>query len=155
MALTYPNCNFVGVDGDAYSLELAEKKLNNLHLDGKISTKQSMFEDIDFNNEFDLVVINATMHECRDIEKVTKNVFNALNQGGYFVISDFPFPDSAEGLKTVPGRIMSGIQFFESQIDDALLPTKYYVDLLNRHGFTEVGSFDLNPTHMVVYAQKP
>ncbi len=155
MAQTYPNCNFVGIDGDAYSLEVTDEKLKDLNLDGKITTKQSMFEDIDFNNEFELVVINATMHECRDIEKVTSKVFKSLTQGGQFVISDFPFPDTDEGLKTVPGRIMSGIQFFESQIDDLLLPTKYYVDLLNKHGFTEVGAFDLNPTHMVVHGKKP
>jgi len=70
------------------------------------------------------------MHECPDIDRVTQNVQAALEPGGWFVISDLPFPDTDQGLRNVPGRIMSGIQFFEAQIDDQLLPRTYYDDLL-------------------------
>jgi hypothetical protein len=45
------------------------------------------------------------------------------------VISDFPFPDTEEGLGSAPGRVMGAIQFFEAQIDDHLLPRAYYDDL--------------------------
>jgi hypothetical protein len=40
---------------------------------------------------------------------------------------------------------MSGIQFFEAQIDDQLLPRHVYDDLLTRHGFTDLGSARLTP----------
>ena len=49
---------------------------------------------------------------------------------------------------------MSGIQFFEAMIDDQLLPTQAYVDLLNKHGYRDVGSFDMTPVHAVTYGQK-
>jgi hypothetical protein len=49
---------------------------------------------------------------------------------------------------------MSGIQFFEAQIDDQLLPVSTYLDLLDRHGFRDVGSFELSPVHAVTYGQK-
>lgn len=94
------------------------------------------------------------MHECRDIDKVTKNVYNALKPGGSFVISDFPFPETPQGLRSVSGRIMSGIQFFEALIGDQLLSTQTYIDLLHKHGFKDVKSLDLTPTHVVVYGQK-
>lgn len=66
-----------------------------------------------------------------------------------------PFPDTDAGLRTTPGRIMSGIQFFEAQIGDQLLPRTAYDDLLARHGFTEVGSRALTPMHAPTYGQNP
>jgi SAM-dependent methyltransferase len=113
-----------------------------------------MLEEMNADGEFDLAIINISMHECRDIEKVASNVYRALKPDGYFVISDFPFPDSMEGYRTVPGRLMCGIQFFEALIGDQLLPTQAYVELLARHGFRNVGAFDLTPVHAVTHGQK-
>ncbi|MEE8345884.1 MAG: methyltransferase domain-containing protein, partial [Dehalococcoidia bacterium] len=154
MAGTYPRSTFVGIDGDAYSLEVVADRLKQNGLGDRVSLNQSMLEELDYSEEFDVAVINVSMHECRDIEKVTRNIHRALKPDGYFVISDFPFPDSIEGCRTVPARVMCGIQFFEALIDDQLLPTQAYVDLLNNNGFRNVGSFDLTPVHAVTYAQK-
>ena len=104
--------------------------------------------------QYDLVLINISMHECRDMQKVTRNVYQALKPGGSFVISDFPFPASTGETRTVPARLMCGIQFFEALIGDQLLPTQEYVDLLTQHGFREVGFFDLTPVHAVTYGRK-
>ncbi|MHA2363400.1 MAG: class I SAM-dependent methyltransferase [Candidatus Hodarchaeales archaeon] len=155
-ALKYKNSTFVGVDGDDYSLELAKEATNELNLNERVSYKKSMFEDIGdhYNEDFDVVIINASIHEARDLEKVISAVYKSLKKGGYFVISDFPYPEDLEGLRTIPARIMTGIQFFESQIDDLLLPTQHYINLLNNKGFTKIGSFDLTPTHMVVFGRK-
>jgi ubiquinone/menaquinone biosynthesis C-methylase UbiE len=153
-AQTYPKTTLVGLDGDAYSLELTADRLRQAGLQGRVSLVQSTLEGISAREEFDLVLINVSMHECRDIEKVTSNVYRALKPDGYFVISDFPFPDSIEGTRTVPARIMSGIQFFEALIGDQLLPTQAFIDLLNKHGFRNVGAFDLTPVHAVTYGQR-
>ena len=153
-AQTYPQTTVVGLDGDAYSLELTADRLRQAGLQDRVSLVQSTLEDMSASDEFDLVLINVSMHECRNIEKVTSNVYRALKPDGYFVISDFPFPDSIEGTRTVPARIMSGIQFFEALIDDQLLPTHAYVDLLDRHDFRNVGAFDLTPVHAVTYGQR-
>ncbi len=100
------------------------------------------------------VVNNISMHECRDIDMVTEQVKAALEPGGWFVISDFPFPDTDDGLRSVPGRIMCGIQFFEAQIDDQLLPRTAYDELLVRHGFSDLGSFNLTPMNAVTHARR-
>ena len=94
------------------------------------------------------------MHECRDIDRVTQNVLAALKPGGVFVISDFPFPDSADGLRTLPARVMSGIQYFEALIGDQLLSTGYFVDLLRRHGFRDVEGIDITPVHNLICGTK-
>jgi hypothetical protein len=59
-----------------------------------------------------------------------------------------------EACRTVPARIMCGIQFFEALIDDQLLPTQTFVDLLHRHRFQQIGSFDLAPVHAVIHGRK-
>ena len=93
------------------------------------------------------------MHESRDIDRVAVNVAAALESGGWFVISDFPFPDSEDTLRSPAGRVMCGIQFFEAQIDDQLLPRAAHVDLLTRHGFTDIGTAALTPMHALTWGR--
>lgn len=150
----YPNCTFTGLDGDAHSLEVTGQRLKEIGLSEKVSLVQSPLEDIDIEGEFDVVFINISMHECRDIDKVTQNLNRALKTGGIFVISDFPFPEDVRGCRTVPARVMCGIQYFEALIDDQLLPTQAFVDLLGKHGFKEVGCVDVTPVHAITWGRK-
>ena len=154
MAQVYPKCTFVGVDGDAYSLGLAAEAVKEAGASDRVELVESTFEGFTRDSEFDVAVISISMHECRDIEKVTANVHGALKPGGTFVISDFPFPETVEETRTVPARIMSGIQFFEALIDDQLLPTSDYVSLLKRHNFKDVDAFDITPVHAVTHGRK-
>jgi ubiquinone/menaquinone biosynthesis C-methylase UbiE len=154
MAAAYPKATFVGLDGDAYSLELVKERLEKEGLGDRTELIHNTLEDFDIKSDFDVAFINISMHECRDLDKVTQNVHKALKPEGVFVISDMPFPESDEACRTVPARVMSGIQFYEALIDDQLLPTQAYVDLLNKHGFQNVGSFDMTPVHAVIHGQK-
>lgn len=149
LAQTYPNCSVIGIDGDAYSLELAKQRLGEAGLD--LPLVHSPLEDMTLDEPVAVVVNNISMHECRDRDAVTRRVWDMLEPGGCFVISDFPFPDSTAGLRSTPGRVMSGIQHFEAQIDDQLLPRKVYDELLERHGFTGIGSIEVTPMHAVTY----
>lgn len=154
MAQAYPRSSFVGVDGDSYSQELASERVKQERLEERVSLVQSTLEDVNSAEEFDVALINISMHECRDIDKVTMNVHRALKPDGIFIISDFPFPETMEDSRTVAARIMGGIQFFEALIGDQLLSTQAYVDLLTKHGFRNVGAFDITPVHAVTYGQK-
>jgi SAM-dependent methyltransferase len=155
LATTYPTCRVVGVDGDAHSLDNATERVRQAGVEDRVEMVHSPLEDMRLDEPATLVINNISMHECRDIDRVTQNVMAALEPGGWFVISDFPFPDTTEGLRTVPGRIMAGIQFFEAQIDDQLLPRSAYDDLLTRHGFTDLGSAVLTPVHAVTWGRRP
>jgi SAM-dependent methyltransferase len=114
----------------------------------------SALEDFTLDRPATVVINNISMHECRDIDRATENIARVLEPGGWFVTSDFPFPDTDEGLRTLPGRIMSGIQFFEAQIDDQLLPRTAYDDLLARHGFTDLGWAQLTPVHALTWGRR-
>lgn len=155
LAVTYPRCTVIGVDGDQLSIDAAAERIRAADLADRVELICSPLEDLVLDEPATLVVNNISMHECRDIDRVTDNVRDVLEPHGWFVISDFPFPDTDEGLRSVPGRIMSGIQFFEAQIDDQLLPRAAYDDLLNRHGFTDIGSTQLTPMHALTYGRRP
>ncbi|MFC7405644.1 SAM-dependent methyltransferase [Georgenia alba] len=154
LAGAYPAATVSGVDGDAHSVESARRVLADAGLADRIAVAVSPLEELRVDVPVDVVVNNISMHECRDIDRVTELVREALVPGGWFVISDFPFPESDEGLRTVPGRVMSGIQFFEAQIDDQLLPRAAYDALLERHGFTDIGSVSLTPVHAVTWGRR-
>ncbi len=155
LASTYPACTIVGVDGDQHSITIAEARVAAASVADRVHLMCSALEDMTLDDPATLVINNISMHECRHIDRVTANVRAALEPRGWFVISDFPFPDTDEGLRTVPGRIMCGIQFFEAQIDDQLLPRTAYDDLLARHGFTDVGSVQLTPMHALTFGRNP
>lgn len=155
LARSYPEAAVVGVDGDAASLELARRHLAEVGLAERIPLVHTPLEELRPDQPATLVVNNISMHECRDIDRVAANVFDALEPGGWFVISDFPFPDDDAGLRSVPGRIMSGIQLFEAQIGDQLLPRRVYDELLERHGFVERGWAQLTPMHALTWGRRP
>ncbi|MDP8931539.1 MAG: methyltransferase domain-containing protein, partial [Actinomycetota bacterium] len=155
LASHYPACEIVGVDGDEDSLDLADKRVSDAGVSDQVQLKLSPLEEMAIREPATLVTNNVSMHECRDIDRVTANIKDGLEPGGWFVISDFPFPEDDEGLATVPGRIMAGIQFYEAQIDDQLLPRSVYDDLLDRHGFSDVDHVELTPVHALTWGRRP
>jgi SAM-dependent methyltransferase len=154
LAAHYPTSRLVGVDGDQHSIDLATTRIAEAGLADRVRLVCSPLEELAVEQLAALVVNNISMHECRDIDQVTRRVLGALEPGGWFVISDFPFPDTDQGLRSVPGRVMGAIQFFEAQIDDQLLPRAAYDDLLGRHGFGELGSASLTPMHAITWGRR-
>lgn len=155
LAVSYPRCRIVGVDGDEYSLAQAARRVAEAGVGARCRLVHSALEDLSLDEPVALIVNNISMHECRDIDRAAARMASALEPGGHLVISDFPFPDTVAGLRTAAGQVMSGIQFFEAQIDDQLLPRRAYPDLLQRHGFAEVGQFDLAGVHTVTHGRTP
>jgi SAM-dependent methyltransferase len=155
LAEHFPGCRVAGVDGDAHSIEQARRRVADAGLGDRVELVCSPLEELRLDRPAALVVNNISMHQCRDIDRVTGNVLAALEPGGWFLISDFPFPGTEEGLRSVPGRVMGAIQFFEAQIDDQLLPRAWYDDLLARHGFADPGSASLTPMHAITWARRP
>ena len=155
LATAYPSCTVTGVDGDAYSIERARRAVAEAGLADRVELVCSSLEELELAEPVDVVINNISMHECRDIDRVAARVWATLRPGGWFVISDFPFPPNDAGLRTVPGQLMSGIQFFEAQIDDQLLPRAAYDELLDRHGFCDRGFVELTPVHALTYGRRP
>ena len=66
-----PRLGLVGLDGDAHSLRAARARVDDAGMSERVELLHSGMEDLDASGEYDAITINVSMHECRDIEKVT------------------------------------------------------------------------------------
>ena len=154
IAAAYPGTTVTAVDGDAYTLELAEREMKARGLGERFRFVHSMLEDLELDGGHDVAVINISLHEARDIERAVERCLAALDPGGTLLVSEFPFPEREDDCRSVPGRLMCGVQFFEAHIGCQLLPTSRFVDLLGQAGFRDVGAIDVTPLHVVVHGTK-
>jgi ubiquinone/menaquinone biosynthesis C-methylase UbiE len=153
IAKAHPRSRFTVVDGDAETLEIARGQLEIAGVEG-VRVVHSTLEDLSFEEEFEVVLINISLNEARDLRRVVGNAHRALKPGGWFIVSDFPFPERLEDMRSVPAQLMCGIQYFEALIDDQLLPTSRYVSELEEAGFRDVRTLEVTPIHVVVYGSK-
>lgn len=151
----FPNAKLIGVDGDAHSLEQAKLNFVKANIENRVSFVKSTFEDFAENEVADVALINISLHESRDIKRAVTAMYRALKPGGVIIISEFPYPDNYENLRTPGARVMSGIQYFEAMIEDQLLPTRDFVSVLTTTtGFHDIKSIDLTPVHTVILGYK-
>ncbi|MBW3555694.1 MAG: methyltransferase domain-containing protein [Actinobacteria bacterium] len=150
----FPGTAVTAVDCDAYTLEVAEREMKERGLGDRFRFVHSMLEDLDIDGGHDLAVINISLHEARNIERAVERAHAALDPGGTFLVSEFPFPEREEDCRSVPGRLMCGVQFFEAHIGCQLLPTARFVELLQAAGFNDVGVVDVTPMQVVVHGTK-
>ena len=86
LAEHYPACTIIGVDGDAHSIDLARERAAAAGVADRVQFVCSALEDLELDEPAAVVLNNISMHECRDIDRVTRNVTAALEPGGWFVI---------------------------------------------------------------------
>lgn len=150
----YPATQVTAVDCDAHSLAVAEREMKARGVDGAFTFVQSYLEDMEIDGGHDLAVINISLHEARDIRRAVAKAYAALDPGGVFLVSEFPFPEGQDDLRAVPGRLMSGVQLFEAHIGCRLLPTTRFVELLQEAGFRDVGAIAVTPMQVVVHGTR-
>lgn len=150
----YPGTTVTAVDCDAYTLEVANREMKERGIGEHFSYVQTMLEDLAIEGGHDLAIINISLHEARDIDRVVARAYAALDADGTFLVSEFPFPEREEDCRTVPGRLMCGVQMFEAHIGCQLLPTSRFVQHLERAGFRDVGVIEVTPMHVVVHGTK-
>lgn len=153
LVVAYPNTTVTAVDYDPYVIELAERDMKERGIGESFTFVQSPLEDLDLRGGYDVALINVSLHEAKDKEAVVARAYDALDPGGVFLVSEFPFSEE-EDTRTVPGRLMCGVQFFEAHIGCQLLPSSRFVELLRGSGFKDIGVIDVTPTHAVIHGTK-
>jgi SAM-dependent methyltransferase len=150
----FPATTVTAVDADEYTLEVAEREMKEAGLGDRFRFHRAFLEDLDLDGGHDLAVINISLHEARDIERAVERAHAALTPGGTFLVSEFPFPENEDDCRSIPGRLMCGVQFFEAHIGCQLLPTSRFIELLEAAGFRDVGAIPVTPMHVVVHGTR-
>lgn len=151
---SFPNTKVTAVDGDAYSIKKAKEELKTLGIDSQFNFVEAKLEEMQVDQDHDLAIINVSLHEAPDQQKVVNNVYKSLKIGGTFLVNEFPFPDKEENCRTLPGQLMCGIQAFEAHIGCQLMPPAHFEGLLTTAGFKNVRTIEINPTHVVICGEK-
>jgi trans-aconitate methyltransferase len=79
LAQLVPDGLVLGIDGSHGMIETA-RKLETSNLSFKVQDINSL----NYENEFDLIFSNATLHWIKDHNRLLKNVFRALRQNGIY-----------------------------------------------------------------------
>ena len=137
---------FVGIDPVPHGIEAGKKLLSALGLENQVCLEQSGAEATTYNDEFDIVALVLALHEIQpDIRvKVVEKAYQALKNGGQFLIIDFSFPEKLEDFRNPafePGII--------DQFDECTLGNIILNEYEENQMFTEAGFKNIQRTSML------
>ena len=154
LAEAYPSASLVGADGDAYSLEIAAERLGSHGLTDRVELVHTPLEELDRDSEFDLITNNISMHECRDINRVTDTSGGRSGRADTSSSRTFPSPTPTRRCAPCPGGSCPGSSSSRLRSTISFSPFAAYLELLQGRGFRDVDSFQLTPVHAVTYGVK-
>lgn len=131
-----PNGQVIGIDSSPGMLEVAkEKRLSNM-------TVQLMdINDLYFDQEFDIVFSNATLHWIHDHEKLLKDIYGALKTGGYMRLqfaAKGNCPTLIEVLKLYIAHHKFVSEFTDFKWPWFMPSVEEYEELMRHYPFTQV-----------------
>lgn len=160
----FDDIHFVLVDPSSEMLHVAKKKLKNEDVQYLNCGSYS----IDFNDCFNVVTAIQSHHYMKEQERVkaTKNIFNALKDGGIYICFEnvIPADESVKNFELARwGRyqIRHGKTELEAKKHNARCGVKYYPitvdmhkDILRKAGFKNIHVFWYSYMQMGIYAIK-
>lgn len=86
LAKKYPGLNFTGFDSSVSVIKQNRLKVRKMGL-RNIRFECEMLPDIETKEMFDLIYCIATLYYVREIERAIRNLYERVNERGYFIFS--------------------------------------------------------------------
>ncbi|HEX9648455.1 MAG TPA: class I SAM-dependent methyltransferase [Alphaproteobacteria bacterium] len=101
IAQTHPAVTCLGIDVDAYGIELARQRIAEAGLEGRVDVELSDGGEIAHRDEFDVVTMFEVLHEIPPAmrPRVLANCHRALKPGAPLFILDETYPQTLAGLR--------------------------------------------------------
>jgi len=140
LAQAFGKSTFVGVDPDSHGIEAAKRRIAKIGVSDRVSVEDVGGEDLQYANEFDMVLMVVSLHEVRPEvrQRVVERAYQALKPGGQVVILDFPYPSTIEDFRNPMYDMAILEQFFEICLGFVHLNTQERNQMLARAGFTNL-----------------
>lgn len=104
MAQAYPNATFYGFDYHAGSIETAKQRAREAGVADRVIF-ETISSDEFAGNDFDLICFFDAFHDLGNPERAAQNAYNALNDGGVFMLVEpASFDKTEENLNPI-GRL--------------------------------------------------
>jgi SAM-dependent methyltransferase len=147
----YPEAKLHGTAEDQEALDAAAAQGNGAELQ-----VGGLLEGA-YDSQFDLIVADVSLSHTWGMGAPALSALrDALRPGGWLLVSDIPYPDDVESLRSMSGRLFVGVTIYVS-----LLGFELYTEAQLRAGL-EAADFDEiyladqpAPTRMMVLARRP
>src|SRR5215211_6783283 len=103
IAERFQRTSCVGVDVEPYSVELAQRLIQERGLAGRCQARAQSVDRLGEEGAYDVATSFLVVHE----------VARALKPGGYFLIFDEAYPETDAALQTMPTRFAALAQWYE------------------------------------------
>ncbi|MCH8086509.1 MAG: class I SAM-dependent methyltransferase [Chloroflexi bacterium] len=141
-ATRFPASRVVGLENDDASVDLARAAILEAGLAGRVQVRNADANSMDYDNAFDLVTMNVTLHEVggpQAYRNVLSKALRALRIGGVLVVSELPYPDSTASYRDNPVyQMMAGVQLHEALVGCGMITQGQLRDLRVGAGFHTV-----------------
>lgn len=155
-----PEGKVLGIDASAGMIQTAEKYVKD-----NLKFAQMDINTMNFNNEFDVIFSNATLHWIKDHNKLLKNAYAALKQCGV-ILWDFAGDGNCSNFFEVARQKMNDAKYKEFFLDFEwpwFMPSKSdYEKLVEPIGFSKVviteenkDRYFLNADEMIRWIDQP
>jgi len=111
----YPGATVVGIDPEPESIALARGLIADSGLQDRCEARLLGVQDLIEESAYDVATSFLTVHSIahRSKDAAFAAIARALRPGGWFVILDEAYPETAEALQTMPTRFAALAQWFE------------------------------------------
>ena len=115
LAERFPRISCVGVDVEPYSVELAQRLIQERGLADRCQARALSVDQLGEDGAYDVATSFLVVHEIAPSLKPTAfaAVARALKPGGYFLIFDEAYPETDAALQTMPSRFAAMAQWYE------------------------------------------
>jgi SAM-dependent methyltransferase len=150
-AAAYPEAELHGTAEDEATLaaSAAEENGAELRLGGLL--------DGAYESRFDLIVADVSLSHTWGMNPATLAALrDALRPGGWLLVSDIPYPEDVESLRSTSGRLFVGVTIYVALLGFELYTEAELRGQLEAADFTEIYLADQSaPTRMMVLARRP
>ena len=156
IAERFPRISCDGVDVEPYSVELAQRLIQERGLADRCQARALSVDQLGEEGAYDVATSFLVVHEIAPSLKPTAfaAVARALKPGGYFLIFDETYPETDEALQTMPSRFAAMAQWYELTWGN-IVGTRSELHALCREAGFEVAEETTFSRFSILVAAKP
>ncbi len=163
LARVFPECTVTGVDPDETSIARARQRIEEAELTEHVSAEAMRSEDLNVENVFDFVYVQAALHEMDDVVAALQNARRALVEGGILLVTEIRGPERLEDFTGAYNAALAHMDFYyeipQSVAKEGLavgfLGRRHIEALAQEAGFGSIQELELPlPLYAAYYAMK-
>jgi SAM-dependent methyltransferase len=152
IAERFPDVSCVGIDLEPVSVRLASELIAERGLADRCQARAVSADQLGEDASFDVATSFLVVHEIAPAMKAAafSAVARALKPGGYFLVFDEVYPDTDDGLRTMPSRFAALAQWYELTWGNVINQRAELHELCRQAGLTVTDETGFSRFHVLL-----